>query len=313
MSVTRFGDGDTTGVCSGVPVGAVVGGAAASAVAGEDGRVRTDALIEPVSDLIREVTEAEILTRFGRLGADDVAEKPGAEAVTVADRAAEEAIFRGLAEIVPSALLVGEESVAADPSLLDAARTAPLVAVVDPIDGTSSFIAGSSDFAVMIALVAEGRTVASWIHQPVHDRLYTATDGGGAAVNGVPLAPLAPSARPPHLDGVVRTWRLGPVIGPRVRDRARTLGSTGEDGGAAGIDYPRLAEGELDYLFWWRTRIWDHAPGALLVSEVGGRVSRLDGTPYAPFDESDGLIVAADPSIVERIGATLDPDGALRS
>lgn len=293
------------------PVGAVIGESAASAGTDKDGRVRTDALIEPVSELIREVAESEILTRFGRLVEADVAEKPGAEAVTVADRAAEEAIFRGLAKIVPAALLVGEESVAADPDLLIAARDAPLVAVVDPIDGTSSFIAGSSDFAVMIALLVEGRTVASWIHQPVHDRLYTAIAGGGAAVNGVPLAPLTPSGRPPRLEGVVRSWRLGSILGPQVRERARTLGSIGEGGGAAGIDYPRLAEGELDYLFWWRTRIWDHAPGALLVSEVGGRAARLDGTRYAPFDGADGLIVVADPSNEGGIRSTLDPDGML--
>lgn len=275
--------------------------------------MRTDALIEPVSELIREVAETEVLSRFGRLVEADVTEKPGAEAVTVADQAAEAAIFRGLAKILPKALLVGEESVAADPSLLEAARTAPLIAVVDPIDGTSSFIAGSSDFAVMVALLVDGRTVASWIHQPVHDRLYTAVAGGGAAMNGTRLAPLTPSVRSGPLEGVVRTSRLGPTTGSQVRERALTLGPIREAGGAAGIDYPRLAEGELDYIFWWRTRIWDHAPGSLLVSEVGGRAARLDGAPYEPFDGVDGLIVTADPSIEEHIRSTLDPDRMLRT
>lgn len=277
---------------------------------GQDGPVRADELIEPVSDLLRRVAGDEVLPRFGALAGDEVDRKAGDEAVTVADREAELAIFRGLGELVPEALLVGEEAVSADPSLLDAARTARITFVVDPIDGTSGFIAGSPDFATMVALVVDGATVAAWILQPVHGELYTATAGGGAHRNGIALGPPPARDADPELRGILRTWLLGPVLGPEVRRRASTLGSVGEGRLAAGIEYPRLAEGEIDYVFWWRTRIWDHAPGALLVAETGGMAARLDGAPYLPLDLRDGLLVTADPSIHERVRSVLAPGGS---
>lgn len=266
-------------------------------------------LIEPVSDLLRRVAGAEVLPRFGALRGDEVDHKVGDEAVTVADREAELAIFRGLAELLPEALLVGEESVSADPSLLESARSARISFVVDPIDGTSGFIAGSPDFAMMIALVVDGVTMAGWIHQPVHDRLYTAVAGAGARRDGIPLGPAPDRGSDRELRGILRTWLLGPERGPEVRRRAETLGPIGEGRLAAGIEYPRLAEGEIDYVFWWRTRVWDHAPGALLVAETGGSAARLDGSPYVPFDDRDGLLVTNDPSLHAPIRSVLAPSG----
>lgn len=268
-----------------------------------------DELIEPVSRLLRSVAETEVLPRFGALVGDDIDRKSGDEAVTVVDRDTEAALFRGLADLMPGALLVGEESVSADPSLLESARTARVAFVVDPIDGTSGFIAGSPDFAMMIALVVDGSTVAAWIHQPVHEKLYTAVAGSGAWRNGVPLEPSPVRAAGSELHGILRTWKLGPVRGPEVRRRAAALGPTGEGRLAAGIEYPRLVEGEIDYVFWWRTRVWDHAPGALLVAETGGLAARLDGAPYVPLDRGDGLLVTNDPSLHESIRTVLAPDG----
>src|SRR5699024_9802092 len=135
-------------------------------------------------------------------------------------REAELAIFRGLAELLPEALLVGEESVSADPSLLESARSSRISFVVDPIDGTSGFITGSPDFAMMIALLVDGATVAGWIHQPAHDRLYSAVAGAGAHRDGIPLGPIPHRRSDGELRGILRTWLLGPERGPEVRRRA---------------------------------------------------------------------------------------------
>lgn len=71
---------------------------------------------------------------------------------------------------------------------------------------------------------------------------------------------------------------------------------------AAGIEYPDIAEGALDFILYWRTLPWDHAPGSLLVAEAGGVSARLDGSPYRPEAPGgeDGLLVAADPECWER-------------
>lgn len=50
----------------------------------------------------------------------------------------------------------------------------------------------------------------------------------------------------------------------------------------AGFDYPRLVAGEQDFVLYQRTLPWDHAPGALLLTEAGGLARRPDGTPTGP-------------------------------
>lgn len=68
-----------------------------------------------------------------------------------------------------------------------------------------------------------------------------------------------------------------------------------------------MADGKLDFLFYWRTLPWDHAPGSLLVRESGGVSARLDGSPYRadPPGGEDGLLVAGDPESWERTRAIL--------
>jgi fructose-1,6-bisphosphatase/inositol monophosphatase family enzyme len=48
-------------------------------------------------------------------------------------------------------------------------------------------------------------------------------------------------------------------------------------------------------MLYWRTLPWDHAPGALLLSEAGGVVARLDGAAYDPTDRREGLLAAGSP------------------
>src|SRR5690606_19789932 len=60
-----------------------------------------------------------------------------------------------------------------------------------------------------------------------------------------------------------------------------------------GVDYPKLLEGEIDYILYSRSNAWDHAPGSLMVAEAGGHVGHLDGVGYGPRSTVPGLIVAA--------------------
>ncbi len=132
--------------------------------------------MEVVEALVREVSESVIEPRFAALGKGDVEEKSVGEIVTVADREAEVLITTRLEEILPGVPVVGEEGCAADPVRLTA-LDADRAWVVDPLDGTANFVAGSPDWAVMVALVANGEVAASWIWQPVARRMYVAERG----------------------------------------------------------------------------------------------------------------------------------------
>ena len=61
-----------------------------------------------------------------------------------------------------------------------------------------------------------------------------------------------------------------------------------------GVDYPKLIEGEIDYLLYGRNSPWDHAPGSLMVHEAGGHVGHPDGAEYGPRSMVPGIIVASD-------------------
>jgi fructose-1,6-bisphosphatase/inositol monophosphatase family enzyme len=214
--------------------------------------VETDDVLRLLQDVAAEV----ITPRFGTLRRGDVSSKrrPG-DLVTVADREAEVLITAALQEAHPDALVLGEEAVAADPSLVARWVSAAHSFTVDPVDGTRNFVKGSPDHAVMVAELRDGQAVRSWIWQPQHRTAYVAERGAGAWRDGV------------RLDG---------TQAPPTRRRTGTC---------CGIDYPRLATGEARWGCWLKTKPWDHAPGALLLTEAGGTVGALGaagGTAYRP-------------------------------
>jgi fructose-1,6-bisphosphatase/inositol monophosphatase family enzyme len=67
-----------------------------------------------------------------------------------------------------------------------------------------------------------------------------------------------------------------------------------------GVDYPKLIEGEVDYLLYGHTNPWDHLPGTLMLREAGGAAAHRSGVPYDARSTDLGLVVAADPATLER-------------
>ncbi|MCP5028706.1 MAG: hypothetical protein GY929_20725 [Actinomycetia bacterium] len=62
--------------------------------------------------------------------------------------------------------------------------------------------------------------------------------------------------------------------------------------GCAGVEYPLLVAGQTDFLFYWRTLPWDHAPGVLFAQEAGFQAVRPNGDPYRCGSTDNGLVVA---------------------
>ena len=106
-------------------------------------------LYQPVSELMQRVGDQVILPHFQNLQSHEIIEKSPGELVTVADRLSEEMLTEGLASLLPEAAIVGEEAVAADPTIIQHLND-DLVWIVDPIDGTSNFSEGKSPFGIII-------------------------------------------------------------------------------------------------------------------------------------------------------------------
>lgn len=139
--------------------------------------------IERVSSLLREVAMAEILPRFRKLAAGDISEKQPGQLVTIADIESERVLTAELARLLPGSVVVGEEGVAAEPERLDLIGGDGPIWVVDPVDGTQNFADGKAIFATMVALLIDRRAVASWIYEPVADRMARAELGSGAFID----------------------------------------------------------------------------------------------------------------------------------
>lgn len=255
--------------------------------------METDAVLR----LLKEVAEEAINPRFRNLVAEEVTEKNPGDLVTVADHEAEVLITEALLRAYPDAVVLGEEATAVDAGLMERFRSAEHAFTVDPVDGTKNFVSGSPDHAVMVAEILGGEVVRSWIWQPQHELGYVAERGGGAWCNG---RRLVRPALTHNLRGITarRSW-IGRALG--------TLQALDLTWVCCGVDYPFLAEGAADYALYQRPKPWDHAPGSLLLDEVGGYVGTFDGSRYLPQRDAPlGLVSAADRATYDLVQSLTD-------
>lgn len=217
--------------------------------------MKTDA----VTELLQDVAARVILPRWRSLAADEIMQKRPGDLVTVADREAEIEIGAVLQREHPDALIVGEEACFGDPGLVKAIPDAAQAWVIDPVDGTKNFAAGRPTFGVMLAETRHGETVRSWIWQPISHDLYVAEVGAGVLHNGSPMAPPEPIERTPVA-----------VLPRRFFEWFEAGYSCSRGNSSCAIDYPKLCTGEIDLLGYASINPWDHLPGSLMVSELGG-------------------------------------------
>ena len=255
-----------------------------------------------VARIIAEVAAQHILPRFRHLGSHDIELKGPDDPVTVADRDAERALSARLAALLPGSGVVGEELCSRDSGVLGQLLRQDDVWVIDPLDGTRNFIAGTSAFATMVALVRNGETIGAWIHAPVSQDTLVCEHGGGLWLNGERLN-LAAAAEP-----VAPLCLMGPKLRTKLLglEPASLAGSLPrlENTCAASFDYARLFSGSTHFgaslapratcLLFRKAKPWDHLPGLLMVRELQGYAASWNGAPYSPQRSPDPLLVAPD-------------------
>lgn len=252
---------------------------------------------DEVLNLLQEVAVAVIEPRFRALADGEVMEKKPGDLVTVADREAEVEITRRLRAAYPDAVMIGEEAVSADWSMLDGLAGVEHWFTIDPVDGTRNFVHGSQDYAVMVSEIRRGDVVRSWIWQPEHQLAYVAERGAGAwcgdrRLDVTPRDSAAPRGR------TSRRKLIGTSLGDLPALELTWV--------SCGIDYPKLAENACDYLLYNGAMPWDHAPGSLLVAEAGGVTTYGDGSPYDPTSTRAPLISAGSPEVSQTVLAATE-------
>ncbi|GAA2488197.1 inositol monophosphatase family protein [Winogradskya humida] len=263
-----------------------------------------DDVLDKVTDLVREVAATIVLPRWQHLAKSEIHQKAPGDLVTIADQESERALTAGLTALLPGSIVVGEEAVAADKSVLERVGEQGAVWIVDPVDGTNNFAAGKSPFAVMVALLREGEPAAAWILDVPSDRMTIAEAGAGAFRDGVRLKTRTDSPAAAALSGTVSRNYL-PAEHAVVDLNAPKFAKVTGGHHCAGYEYPAVVTDEQQFAVFWRILPWDHVPGSLIVREAGGTVLHLDGSPYLPTDSTRGLLVAPNEEIWNTVRGTL--------
>jgi len=172
-----------------------------------------------------------------------------------------------------------------------AAIDSPLVWVLDPIDGTFNYAAGSPMAAILLGLLRDGEPVAGLIWLPFMDQRYTAVVGNPLYANGVAQPPLRGAELVDSIVGIGTfnvEWR-GRFPGRyrlAVLENLSRECSRARMHGATGIDLAYTAAGILGGAISFGDHIWDHAAGVALVRAAGGIVTDLAGNGWTPTSRS---------------------------
>jgi len=214
-----------------------------------------------------------LLKNFGKVR--KVRQKGDAASVVCeADLAAEQYVFKKLRAAFPDHGFIGEEGAAV-------AGSSGLTWVVDPLDGTSNFVAGLPWFGAQIGLLHEDTPVLAAMCLPVEPALYVAEAGKGVWRNGKKVQVTAER----HLKKTLCAFGFDPAANAvekgiiaaqlmRVASAVRNIRATNSL-----VDFCYTMEGKLGGCINLNCKIWDIVPAALMIPEAGGLFTGLDGRP----------------------------------
>jgi histidinol-phosphatase len=215
-----------------------------------------------LADLAESITLARFRARDLR-----VETKPDLTPVSEADRAAEEAIRDRVARSRRGESVLGEELGGSDG---DGARW-----IVDPIDGTKSYVRGIPVWATLLALEREGRVAVGLVAAPALGRRWWAVRGGGAFADGEAVRVSAV----PRLEDATVSATSYPGMPPgwsELTERAWSPRAWGDF-----WHHCLVAEGAVEIACEPVMNVWDYAAVHLIVEEAGGRVTTFAGDPPA--------------------------------
>jgi myo-inositol-1(or 4)-monophosphatase len=216
--------------------------------------------------------------------------------VTIADRKAEELIRSRIEDAYPGHAIIGEEFG------LKESQGATHRWIIDPIDGTKSFIRGVPLYGVLLGLEIEGRVEVGAAYFPALDEMIAAATGAGCWWNGRPaqVSPITDlkrayfsttSAQAFEKHGRIQTFnRL-------IRNCYYQVGWSDAYG------YLLVATGRVDIMLDPVMNIWDCGPFPPILSEAGGYFGDWKGNPTIYAHESLATTQALLPNVLELINS----------
>ncbi len=240
--------------------------------------------------LVREVAQREVTPRFLHV---THSHKLDGSLFTEADLATQTALEQRLPELINAPVLGEEMTETQQRDAWVAGRNG--LWCVDPIDGTSNFVAGVPYFAISVAFIRKGVRELGVVYDPIADEMFSATRGGGAHLNGTPLPLRAPVTELRRALAGVELKRIKRALAGHLASWPPYASQ--RNFGASALDWCYTAAGRFDIYVHGGQKLWDYAAGALILEEAGGQLASLSGS----FDTADiwerSVVASASPEL----------------
>ncbi len=196
--------------------------------------------------------------------------------VTSVDLEIEKYLREKILKKFPDHTVIGEEY------KNDASEYSDFIWVIDPIDGTSNFVAGLSIYSISIGLFYQGEPVVGVMFSPFDNTgegIYHSRRGGGSFLAGDKLEVM-------NTQEPISSNLIGLPLGYR---RSGLFGGKGYDvgnvriTGSISVEMLMVAKGVFQHSFFSHPKIWDVAAGIVLVREAGGEVLRFNNSEWKPL------------------------------
>lgn len=245
--------------------------------------------INQVAQLVIKAAKQELLPRSGKVASQS---KADGSLVSHADLAVQKVLAEQLGRYWPQYPLLSEEqSEATRQAALDNIQTG--IWCLDPLDGTSNFVAGIPYYAVSLALLIGDRVALSVVYDPTRDECFTAVAGKGARLNNNPLQPACRVSRLHEAIALVDFKRL--PVGLRQQLINKPPYKSQRSFGAVALDWCWLAAGRVQLYLHGRQNLWDYAAGQLIFAECQGHATTLLGeTVFVPRLQPRSALAALD-------------------
>lgn len=207
----------------------------------------------------------------------DIEFKSKKDLVTITDKRVEDFLVKTIQSACPSHDIFGEETGKTD-------QNSDYLWIIDPIDGTTSFLHQQPYYSISIALQHKSQIRMAAVYAPAFDELYVATEEAGSFLNDVPIHV---SKTMQLVDSVMATGfaclrsdikpnnlPLFNKIVPQLRDIRRY--------GSAALDLCYVACGRIDGFWEFNLNPYDIAAGAFIVQQAGGKVTDFKGSDNFP-------------------------------
>ena len=252
-----------------------------------------------IKSILYDISKKLVLPKFNNLRPEEIKLKNDRNLVTEVDLQVEESLNKFLCSLLPNSLFVGEEKFTFNPKILENYHENKYCWTVDPIDGTSNFVKGKDNFAIMIALSFKEKILQSWIYKPLTEEFCFAKLQNGTYINEKKIkifnnnsySDSSGSISSKHWENDYVTKMLN------IKNLFKEVKSYG----CIGLEYVDIAKSQRDFVILSKLSPWDHIPGILIIREAGGIDNHFDNTNYQHNIKKNNLVVTGSTKLNKEI------------